>query len=348
MTLFLSVPEARYPQSDQIHSLRQPWKILLIDAAGKKCGYRQEVNLRPGLNVLIEDYTLQEDLIVDTGADEPCDAYRYLEVSFMLSGHNRHEKLQPHHNFFLAEWQNSSGGQFHWQAGERVLKFDIHIDPALFETFVGEQLDVLPPLLRRLLQNSQPIQDQFWHVQLTTSAMRSAIHQILHCPYQGLTHWLFWESKVIELIALRLDQVCQTLPVDLASSGLHSEDIDRIHYASDILLQRLKNPPSLVELARLVGLNDHKLKQGFRQVFGTTVFGYLQTHRMELAKQLLAEPTFNIAGVAQAMGYASQSHFCHMFKQQFGMTPRHYRSSLRRLKNPDAAKKDPDTANCNR
>ncbi|MEM1391586.1 MAG: pyruvate dehydrogenase complex E1 component subunit beta, partial [Pseudomonadota bacterium] len=32
----------------------------------------------------------------------------------------------------------------------------------------------------------------------------SAIHQILHCPYQGLTRWLYLESKVIELIALRL------------------------------------------------------------------------------------------------------------------------------------------------
>lgn len=332
MPLFLSVPEAesQHSQAEQIRSIRQPWTIPLSDATGKSQGYRQTVNLRPGLNVLIDDYTLQDDLVVDFGKVDSRNPYQHLEMSFMLSGHNLHEEVQPCHSFILAEWNDSYGGQFNWSAGERVLKFDIHIKPYLFETLVGEQLGVLPPLLKQLIQNSQPSQREFRHVQLTTAAMQSVIHQILHCPYQGLTRWLYLESKVIELIALRLDQVCQSRPADLVKLGLHSEDIDRIHYASDILLQRLTDPPSLVELARLVGLNDYKLKQGFHQVFGTTVFGYLQTHRMEQAKQLLAQPTFNVAGVAQAIGYASQSHFCRTFKQQFGMTPRCYRNRLRR------------------
>lgn len=333
MTLFLSVPEAqsKHPQADELlQAVRRPWNIPLIDASGRSRGYRQKVTLRPGLNVLIDDYTLQDDLIVEMGSSKFHKPDLSIEISFMLSGQNRLEGVQPCHNFFSAVWCDSGGGQFHWRADERVLKFDIHIEPALFEALVGEQFDTLPPLLRQLIQNPHPGQHQFWHVQPTTAAMQSALHQILHCPYQGLTRWLYWESKVIELIALRMDQVSQSQPTALVTPGLQSEDIDRIYYASNILLQRLANPPSLVELARLVGLNDYKLKQGFRQVFGTTVFGYLQTHRMERAKQLLAEPTFNIAGVALAMGYASQSHFCHMFKQQFGMTPRHYRSRLRR------------------
>lgn len=61
MTLFLSVPEAlsQHPQAEPLESMRQPWTIPLIDAAGKSQGYRQAVNLRPGLGVLIDDYTLQ-------------------------------------------------------------------------------------------------------------------------------------------------------------------------------------------------------------------------------------------------------------------------------------------------
>lgn len=331
MTLFLSVPEAKsqHPQAKQIQLMRQPWTIPLIDAAGRSHGYRQAVNLRPGLDILIDDYTLQDNLIVETGSVDPCTPCLMVEMSFMLSGHNHQEAVKLAHNFFSTKWWNVDGGRFHWRDGERILKLDIHIESELFKTLVSEQFDQLPLPLRRLMQNLQPSPEHFWHVQRTTTAMQSVIHQIFQCPYQGLTRWLYLESKVIELIALRLEQVSQSKPADLAISGLHTEDMDRIHYASEILLQRLTNPPSLVELARLVGLNDYKLKQGFRQVFGTTVFGYLQTHRMERAKQLLAEPTFSIAGVARAMGYASQSHFCHMFKQQFGVTPRRYRSSLR-------------------
>lgn len=331
MSLLLSVPEAlsQHPQADPLESLRQPWTIPLIDATGKSHGYRQQVNLRPGLNILIDDYTLQDDLTVEAGRGDPCAPRQRLEMSFMLVGHNRTEGVQSAHNFFWAGWHHTNGGQFDWRAGEQVLKFDVSIEPELFETLVGEQFDALPPLLRQFAQNPHPSQHRFRHTQSTTAAMQSVIHQILHCSYQGLTRWLYLESKVIELIALRLDQVIQHPPASLVTPGLHAKDIDRIHYASAILLQRLENPPSLLELARLVGLNDYKLKQGFRQVFGTTVFGYLQIHRMERAKQLLAQPTFKIAGVAQAIGYANQSHFCQMFKQQFGMTPRCYRSSLR-------------------
>jgi AraC-like DNA-binding protein len=328
MSLLLSVTEAlsQHPQAEPIQSIRQPRTIPLIDTTGKSRGYRQEVDLRLGLNILIDDYTLREDLIVETGEGKPCEPSLTFEMSFMLSGYNHGEKVQPCHNFFLAHWCDRDGGPFPWQAGERVLKFDIHIEPALFKTLVGQQFEVLPSPLSQLVQNPLPSQNYFRHLHPTTAAMQSAIHQILHCPYQGLTRWLFWEGKVLELIALRLEQLSQSRQ---QRSGLHAEDIDRIHYASDLLLQRLDNPPSLIELARLAGLNDYKLKQGFRQVFGTTVFGYLQAYRMERAKQLLAQPNFNIAGVARATGYASQSHFCHMFKQQFGMTPRHYRNSLR-------------------
>lgn len=331
MSLFLSVPEAwsKHPQAEQTQSIRQPWNIPLIDASGKSHGYRQEVDLRPGLNVLIDDYTLHDDLTVETGNGQPCEPSIGIEMSFMLSGHNVYEEVPSCHHFFSTDWYDTDGGQFNWRAGEHVLKFDIHIQPALFETLVGDQLDALPPLLKQMIQNPQPCQ-RFWQVQPTTAAMQSAIHQILHCPYQGITRWLYWESKVLEILALQLDQISQPQSAPVETPGLNAEDVDLIHSARDILLQRLTDPPSLLELARLVGLNDYKLKQGFRQVFGTTVFGYLQTHRMERAKQLLAEPTFNISGVAQATGYASQSHFCHMFKQQFGMTPRHYRSSLRR------------------
>ena len=84
-------------------------------------------------------------------------------------------------------------------------------------------------------------------------------------------------------------------------------------------------PPSLLALARQVGLNDCKLKQGFRHLFGTTVFGYVHRCRMEAAKALLGDRDLNIAIVANRVGYASPSRFCHAFKRYTGLTPSDYR-----------------------
>ena len=44
------------------------------------------------------------------------------------------------------------------------------------------------------------------------------------------------------------------------------QDIEQLHRAKDILVQQAKMPPTLVELARMVGVNERKLKQGFRQL----------------------------------------------------------------------------------
>jgi AraC family transcriptional regulator, transcriptional activator of the genes for pyochelin and ferripyochelin receptors len=86
----------------------------------------------------------------------------------------------------------------------------------------------------------------------------------------------------------------------------------------------MDEPPSLLTLARQVGLNDFKLKRGFRQVFGTTVFGYLHEHRMERARQLLEERRLNVTAVACTVGYANPSHFAGAFKRKFGVNPSAY------------------------
>ncbi len=76
-----------------------------------------------------------------------------------------------------------------------------------------------------------------------------------------------------------------------------------------------------MELSRRVNLNDFKLKKGFRQVFGTSVFGYLRQVRMEQARMLLEQARMNVTQVALNVGYANPSHFAAAFKGQFGINP---------------------------
>lgn len=76
----------------------------------------------------------------------------------------------------------------------------------------------------------------------------------------------------------------------------------------------------------MVGTNELKLKQGFRALFGTTVFGYLRRHRMERARQLLLHREVSVTEAAGLVGYACPSRFAAAFRRQFGTRP----SALRR------------------
>jgi AraC-like DNA-binding protein len=67
------------------------------------------------------------------------------------------------------------------------------------------------------------------------------------------------------------------------SRVLSKSDANKIKRAEEILLQQMDSPPSLLELAKKVDLNDYKLKLGFKELFGTSAFAYLREKRMEQA-----------------------------------------------------------------
>ena len=152
--------------------------------------------------------------------------------------------------------------------------------------------------------------------------MQTVLHQILYCPFQGITKKIYLESKVWELMALLIEEEKERHQSKHSASALKPDDIDSLHHAKEILNRSLDNPPSLKELARQIGSNECSLKRGFREVFGSTVFGYLHQQRMEYACQLLLKENFNVGQIAKKIGYASQSRFAAAFRKKFGVNPK--------------------------
>lgn len=235
------------------------------------------------------------------------------------------ERADYNYLFFLPDIQETE--QFF--ANQRSHLIRIEVDPNLL-IFSDSENSQLPPILQQLFEGN--LNHRFHQtVGKINSAMQLTLRQILNCPYAGAMKRMYLESKVLELLTLQFNQwsAHYAAQSNYNSRPLLPDDVERLHHAKEVLVQNFNNPPSLLDLARQVGLNDYKLKQGFRQVFGTTVFGYLNAYRMKQAQQLLAEQTLSVAGVAQRVGYTSQSRFCDAFKRQFGVSPRAYRTRLR-------------------
>lgn len=210
-------------------------------------------------------------------------------------------------------------------AGEKVIRVRLGLSPNALNQF-GE-FCTLPCELKPLAQGKTPI--SFYRQGTTTPEMQVILHQILHCPYQGTIKQMYLEGKVLELSALQFLQFKEEDESSQPSSSLKADEIDCLHHARDILIDQVKHPPSILSLARQVGLNDFKLKQGFRQVFGTTVFGYLRDYRLEQARLLLAEEQLTVQQVARAIGYTHAGYFAKAFKQKFGINPKAYQSKYR-------------------
>jgi len=107
-----------------------------------------------------------------------------------------------------------------------------------------------------------------------------------------------------------------------ATRSISPVDIKRLQQVKSFLLEHYLEPSlSLGLLCKRFGLNEFKLKKGFKQLFGHTVFGYVQEMRMKTARQILAEGKMNVNEVADHLGYSSPNHFSTAFKKMYGVPP---------------------------
>ena len=109
---------------------------------------------------------------------------------------------------------------------------------------------------------------------------------------------------------------------------IDEDNVRKIRLAKEIILKNMSEPPSLQELSEEIGLSLNKLKEGFKQLYGDTVFGYLLNHKMEEARRMLASTNYNVNEVGLRIGYSTSSHFIAAFKKKYGTTPKKYLMSL--------------------
>jgi|SRR6476661_554515 len=150
-------------------------------------------------------------------------------------------------------------------------------------------------------------------------ALHTAIREVLNCRFAGPLKKLFLYSKALEILVLQAEAFEQAqAPRRFARTEY---DQERLQFARDYLIQHLDLPPTLPELARLAGINEFKLKKGFKELFGQTVFGYLSDYRLEAARAHLLERQKTASELAFELGYSSLQHFSAAFKKKFGVSP---------------------------
>jgi len=150
--------------------------------------------------------------------------------------------------------------------------------------------------------------------------LQHCINSILNCNYSDSLKRMFFFSKSIEMLVLQ----AESFNKQNGKKKLYVKtdyDRERILYARDYLLQHIDCPPSLTELSRIAGINEFKLKRGFKETFSQTVFEYLSDVRLEIAKNDLLERKKSITEIAFELGYSSLQHFSSAFKKKFGVSP---------------------------
>jgi AraC-like DNA-binding protein len=158
-------------------------------------------------------------------------------------------------------------------------------------------------------------------------SMAVVLNQLLSFNMHASVKPLYLRGKSYELISLYFNRD-KDADIEQCPFLADEENVAKLKKAKDIIISRMAEPPTLQELSETIGLSLKKLKEGFKQIYGDTVFGFLFDYKMEVARNLLDSGNYNVNEVGFKVGYSTSSHFIAAFKKKFGTTPKKYIMSL--------------------
>ncbi len=152
---------------------------------------------------------------------------------------------------------------------------------------------------------------------------RMAIEALLNHTYTDTLENIFINAQTQILLLYSMDCMLGEKEEEVFTCKFLANEADRekIIKAREVLLQHIGEPLTIKELSRKVAINECYLKKGFKELFGTTIFDFYQSQRMEHAKYLLYDKGLSVTEVSSLLGYSSISHFSTAFKKHTGIKP---------------------------
>ena len=247
-----------------------------------------------------------------------------IEMRFALQG-DTNVRIGEHQACFSSGYHQifySGEPDIEYSRNKSATVFEVSLTEHYFERLVSEDCEPMVRMAEFMVKKEFAFIGQELMI---TPAMYLTIQDIRNSKRRDGLSRIYLESRVLDLLMLQIGQLQQSLkPAWL--TRLKAYDIEKIYYAREILERHISKPCSLINLAHQAGINDFKLKQGFKEIFGTTVFGFLHDKRMSDARKMLLDSGCSLGEVAFYCGFEHVKNFSSAFKKYWGVTPAQLRT----------------------
>ncbi|SDU07268.1 helix-turn-helix domain-containing protein [Desulfobacula phenolica] len=293
-------------------------------------GTIKEFRLKSGIQVYICNYNKSNRLKAKHYGETPKFGFRFcLSGTTKLTLHCLKQSLTITHGESGFFYFPNRDGFYEDIPGTPIYMVVILISPSYWDILMEDELHDIPIKFKAPLTDNKNSSDPFNCTEIITPSMHMILQQIIHCPYEGASHRFFIEAKAMELIACKLNQIKPASHKQKPTPRLKANDIDKIHYAGQLLSNNLQTPPNIIELAKTVGVSRTKFYNDFNQFYGTSPIEYLRFKRAEKARTLVKDESLSMTQIAYSLGYSSSSHFAKAFRDYFGIPPSRYRQNER-------------------
>ncbi len=303
--------------------------LPLRDQKGKAVQSRcKEHRIQEGFSISLFDVEPENELCLCVEGDRPM-----VNFGFVLSGNFTNQIKGP--GLGSKMYSNQAGasgilflprqeGCMTIPGNQRVVLVHVHLSLPMFHTLFYPDRESIPQGLQSVMEGrlERPYVFRFG----ISTGTRDSLNRLVTGPLPGTPARIFYQGIALDLLS---GQIARANASPSSLTGLSLDDRDRLVQARDLLVRDLSSPPCINQLSRMTGLNMNKLQQGFRRLYGASVFQYLQSFRMAEANRLFHETGMNVSQAAFAVGYTNVSHFSRAYKKHFNILPKKHLESIK-------------------
>ncbi|MCG3696189.1 helix-turn-helix domain-containing protein [Aliarcobacter butzleri] len=272
--------------------------------------YMEKIYIQDGFLFSKTNYNIEKPIFLEAKQEE-----RKFVITISLKGNTTYinsgdKKIIPFKEGFttISLFENTQG--FREFKDKQINQIRL----ILSESFLRRNFQ--KSLVEKYFFNKQNL--QLIDFRLTSIQSQFLLNDILNCSLVGELANIYKQGKIFELLSLEISKLQKN------EDDIFLDDYDRsaILKAKEILLNNLQNPPSIVSLAKMVHLSEVKLKRGFKQIYKTSPYQLLVSHKMNLAKNMLESGEYNINEIALQVGYKFANNFTNAFYKEFKIRPK--------------------------
>lgn len=301
----------RLPMTSHVHVSGDGWTLT-----------GTAVEPRPGLRVSINACATTQPMALNPARDSVDPRHVYLTIPLAgrasvctLDGRTGWMDPRRALSYALA----GPRMRFEVAAGARVTSVGVALTGDTVEDVLGDRV---PPPLIPLVERHR---DESLVVASPISPWaRRVARDLTIAPFTGALRDRYFEGAAFQILAAQASLQADDRRGSRTSRPLSSRERTAVLDAHARLVGSLASPPSLGELARAAGLSDKRLNDGFRMLFGTTVFDTLRLSRLEDARRAIEAEDAPLKEIAARVGYAHVSSFILAFTRHFGEPPRRF------------------------
>lgn len=281
-------------------------------------GYILEHNINNEIFIIKSKFEAKKEFKIESSTN-----INGLMLGYNLHGYSEHKSINSGHNLKFSENESNmiiANNEHNVSSISKGISNRISI--VVKKEFIEKNINdnMIKDLFLSSLENKS-CEKLVFHKK-TDSYMNLILNDIYKLPFDESLNNIYLQSKILELLFHEFSSLSDDKRSIKNNIKLDDYDIEAIKKAKKILIQNMKNPPSIIQLSKMVKMNDFKLKIGFKNIFGITPYNLLLDYKLEYAKKLLVQSHLNISEIAQEIGYKYTASFSTAFMKKYGVTPK--------------------------